>query len=239
MFGIDDAIVMGAASAAGGLLQRADARQSASMAQDFSANQFATRYQTTVKDLQAAGLSPTLAYSQGGGSPPTGVSYQAQNPFAGVASSYSSGATANAQRDKYEASADADRASADQSRVQADLIRSTTRKVDQELENLKTDNERVKSVVKNLGEEYQNLVKQGYNLTEVGNQIRATVDNLKASSTHFAALTRSAGFQAAINDAEATLRQFDVEATKGADNIGRRYAQYKPILDLLRSMTVK
>lgn len=40
-------------------------------AQDFSAQQFATRYQTTVKDIQAAGLNPMLAYMQGGGSPPS------------------------------------------------------------------------------------------------------------------------------------------------------------------------
>ena len=37
----------------------------------WSAQQFATRYQTTVKDLTAAGLNPMLAYTQGGGSPPT------------------------------------------------------------------------------------------------------------------------------------------------------------------------
>ena len=43
----------------------------ANQANQFSAQQFATRYQTTVKDLQAAGLNPMLAYSQGGGSPPT------------------------------------------------------------------------------------------------------------------------------------------------------------------------
>lgn len=40
-------------------------------AQDFSANQFAKRYQTTVNDLQAAGLNPMLAYTQGGGNPPS------------------------------------------------------------------------------------------------------------------------------------------------------------------------
>ena len=38
----------------------------------FNADQYATRYQTTVKDLQAAGLNPMLAYSQGAGSPIAG-----------------------------------------------------------------------------------------------------------------------------------------------------------------------
>lgn len=38
-------------------------------AQNFSAQQFATRYQMTVKDLIKAGLNPALAYQQGGGNP--------------------------------------------------------------------------------------------------------------------------------------------------------------------------
>lgn len=48
----------------------------------FSAQQFATRYQTTVKDLEAAGLNPMLAYGQGGGSPPSAVGIATQtNPY--------------------------------------------------------------------------------------------------------------------------------------------------------------
>jgi hypothetical protein len=45
----------------------------ANSANQFSAQQFANRYQTTVKDLEAAGLNPMLAYGQGGGSPPSAV----------------------------------------------------------------------------------------------------------------------------------------------------------------------
>lgn len=41
-------------------------------AQDFSAQQFATRYQTQTKDLKAAGLNPMLAYTQSPGSAPKG-----------------------------------------------------------------------------------------------------------------------------------------------------------------------
>lgn len=61
------------------LVNGANARQAQSSAQDFAAQQFQTRYQTTVKDMEAAGLSPMLAYSNGasgapGGSPVTSTS---------------------------------------------------------------------------------------------------------------------------------------------------------------------
>jgi len=48
----------------------------AQKANEFSAQQYATRYQTTVKDLSQAGLNPMLAYSQGAGSAPSGQQAQ-------------------------------------------------------------------------------------------------------------------------------------------------------------------
>lgn len=65
-------------------------------AQDFSADQFAKRYQTTVKDLQAAGLNPMLAYSQGGGTPPSSAA--ASSPgYPDLGSSYMQSKTNSAQ----------------------------------------------------------------------------------------------------------------------------------------------
>lgn len=45
------------------------AQQRQDQANAFNAQQYATRYQTTVKDLEAAGLNPMLAYGQGAGAP--------------------------------------------------------------------------------------------------------------------------------------------------------------------------
>lgn len=90
MFGIDDAIIASVAGATIGgafdVLGQSSAnaanRQMMNEANQFNAQQFATRYQTTVKDLEAAGLNPMLAYGQGGGSPPTAVPIAMQtNPY--------------------------------------------------------------------------------------------------------------------------------------------------------------
>lgn len=90
MFGIDDAIVAAVAPAViggamdifGGQQTNQTSKDLANQANAFSAQQYATRYQTTVKDLEAAGLNPMLAYGQGAGSPPSAVGIAQQtNPF--------------------------------------------------------------------------------------------------------------------------------------------------------------
>jgi hypothetical protein len=60
------------------------AQQNQANAQAFSAQQYATRYQTTVKDLQAAGLNPMLAVSNGPGNAPTGQAAPTFNKVAGA-----------------------------------------------------------------------------------------------------------------------------------------------------------
>ena len=90
MFGIDDAIIAAVAPAViGGAMDIFGQKQTndtsrdlANQANAFSAQQYATRYQTTVKDLEAAGLNPMLAYGQGAGSPPSAVGIAQQtNPY--------------------------------------------------------------------------------------------------------------------------------------------------------------
>lgn len=65
--------------------QIAAAQQNQAAANAFSAQQYATRYQTTVKDLQAAGLNPMLAVSQGPGSSPTAQAAPTFNKYSGAA----------------------------------------------------------------------------------------------------------------------------------------------------------
>lgn len=63
MFGIDDAIL---GSVGGSIISGLFGRSSAQSSMDFQAQQTGTSYQRAVKDMQAAGLNPMLAYNQGG-----------------------------------------------------------------------------------------------------------------------------------------------------------------------------
>lgn len=53
---------------------------------DFQKNMSNTSYQRAVKDMQAAGLNPMLAYSQGGASTPSGASTTVGNKYSGAIS---------------------------------------------------------------------------------------------------------------------------------------------------------
>ena len=229
MFGIDDAILMGGASLLGGIFSNNQNRQAAESAQQFSAQQYATRYQTQVADMKAAGLNPMLAYQQSPGSSPQGVSYQTQNPAAGAASAYQSVKAGQVSPSQVKLN----EASAGQAAANADLAQETARKTIEDTKNAKTSNEQIKAVIKNLGEEYQNLVKQGWNLTEIGNQLRASVKLMSSQSDQIGALITLTDWDSKLREQQGYLAKFDVDASKTLGNIGQEFKQIGPALELL------
>lgn len=79
--GFLSAIAAASASALGGLLTNSSRKREAQRNRNFQAEMSNTSYQRAVKDMEAAGLNPAVAYQQGGASTPTGDMAQIDNPL--------------------------------------------------------------------------------------------------------------------------------------------------------------
>lgn len=235
-----------------GMLNNEGASDRQDSANAFSAQQYATRYQTTVKDMEAAGLNPMLAYSGISGSPPTGaISSPGGYPDFGsvvnqakVASAQAANIEADtenkaAQGELFRAQAAAALGSAGQANAQTDLINTTVGKTKAEIDNIQSTTEQVKAFTDNLRTMRDNLIKEGYNLTEVGNQLRMSVDKMRAE---IPVLNQDVFLKAAqeqLAKTNAQLGGFDVEAARNMGNLGRQAGQAKPLFDIVRGLIRK
>lgn len=227
-------------SVATGLLNNKGAEDRQEDAQSYNSAQFASRYQTTVKDMEAAGLNPGLAYGGISGSPsPAGIASSAGFPDMGA--SFNEGARAKAQVDLqsaqvaninadtankdaqgklYEAQAAAAMGSANQADANVTLIGQQVQKIKAEIpllnaQTLNADEQReVLFRTANMLYEQANLMKeQGKTQPFIRDQLNSLAGKLVSDTV---------------------LNNLDIEAASKFDNMGREAGQLKPFFDILR-----
>jgi len=225
---------------ASGLLNNKGAEDRQEDAQSFSAAQYASRYQTTVKDMEAAGLNPGLAYGGISGSPPTSSAASSAG-FPDLGSAANEGARSKAAVDlasAQEANINADTANKDaQRRLLEAQAAAAYGSADQSYANVRLIGENVRKIMA----EVPNIQDQNANIREQGRVLRATAEMLGAQKSLMEQQGMSqemirANLAAQINKLtiESALSQFDLDAAIKFEGMGADAKQLGPIFDLIK-----
>lgn len=182
-----------------------------------------TAWQRGMADMEAAGLNPMLAISQGPASVPNGS--KAVYPGA-----------VGAQYAQARASAQSAQAASQQADTASMVGAATVRKTAQEITNLQSTDQQIKAIVQNLGQEYQNLVKQNWNLTEVGNHIRAQIEKIQAETANLPWEQLRIRADEMLKMSAVELNKLDLSAAGAFDNLGREAGQLRPIFEILKAL---
>lgn len=229
------------ANIGGGIDRNNAAANSAEQAQQFSADQYASRYQTQVKDMQAAGLNPMLGYMQSPGNAPQGVTYQPTNPFERTASDYSSAANVERGGRKIEAETenlmkdidvkDADIAYKNSmtslNGAQQEMVMQSTQKIKQEITNLTSDNDRILALTEKLGQEKINLQSENLNLIEQREVLKATVQKLMVEVPYLRSATFLNAAKTVLTDAQVILTKAETSRTGAQTDLINQEAKVK------------
>lgn len=248
LFDSGGSLLQGALQWFGAEQQNRRQADAAERANDFSAHSFATRYQTTVNDMRAAGLNPMLAYSQGGGSPPSGAQANVPaNSGAAFSGGYMAGKVNEAQVELIQAQADAASAQAAKTRAEipwVDPLSSADVGLKGSSASANFSQSRLAEAnADKIGVEIPKLHAEITNLGEQQNVLRATAQMLASQ----AALMYKQGMtQEAIElqtrmtieklARETKLLDFDVKAAGDMGNLGREAGQLKPFVEMLMSI---
>ena len=227
-----------------GLLDNLFANRRQEDQQAFNAQQFATRYQTTVKDMQAAGLNPMLAYTQGGGagasSGISGSSGSMTQAFSAYQENRRQQEMTDAQVKLLEAQtrkADVDAAIAEKlglSRAQADLdlVLGQTGLTAAQVDQVKANVEKIVAETKNVPLEGERLVRAANLLYQQTNE---SWQRQLTEGQRYEVVKETAKKLIA----ETGLLNLDLKAAQTLENAGRIGKEVKPFYDMLRSLIRK
>lgn len=212
------------ASLGGGLDANNSSASSAAQAQDFNAQQYASRWQTTVNDMRGAGLNPMLAYSQGVGQPGPGVNYQALNAGANLGAAYSSASNVSKQGELIDAQATNQRASAWQASSQTELINRQASEIVQRLE---------RDLPGKTSDQLTALAQSLYSQAKLNNSLDLTNQSQRELNV---GILHKIYSEIDVNVRDKILKDLDISAANNVNNFGRQFQQLKPFLDLIRSV---
>jgi hypothetical protein len=189
-----------------------------------------TAYQRQVKDLEASGLNPMLAYVKGGGaSTPSGTVLPMQNAVASGISSAESAARSSkvgyevsniesqsmlnrAKSFLTESQNALNFASADQKRSQIGLMEHQAEKIKHEIKNIPLEGDRLIAAAKQLTE------------TAKLSQFQQGTEVQRANQMKWMAVKTMI---------EGDLLVLEKDAILKAENFGKEFGQYKPMIDTL------
>lgn len=205
-------------------------------AMDFSERMSGSSYQRGVKDMEAAGLNPMLAYSQGGASSPSGVTSsgamgnvyvpQIGNRFAAgmnAAAQANEVMTQSSQRDVNEATINEKNAHAVQSLASAGQLDATRDSVRQEMQSFERRmlnlDESTRELTSRIGYNVQGQELRGREAEMVMRQLRAnlpeaTVAEISARAHNYVMQSRLLGLEVPEAISAAAFWKRDPEGTK-------------------------
>lgn len=237
--GLGGAVIGAVGDLFGGHLGSQAAERRQDDAQTFSAQQFATRYQTTVKDMQAAGLNPMLAYSQGGGTAPSGTSAPGGD-FGKPGTSFNQGRLSSAQAASVEAGIDNVRAETDRIKVDTQLKRAQMMKEESQVPFYGASADELRSRVNLQESQAKKIAEEIKNIPAEGDRIVAAAKMLgrQAALMHNQSLTEERRYEQIEQLArktllEANLLALDEKAANQLGNLGREFGQLKPVIDVI------
>lgn len=211
-------------------MTNASNRELASENTEFQERMSNTAYQRQVKDLEAAGLNPMLAYIKGGGaSTPSGTVLPMQNAVsAGISSAESASRSSKvgSEISNIESQSELNRAKSFLTASENALNFASADQKRSQINFMENQVEKIKAEIKNIPLEGDRLIAAAKQLTEASklSQFQQGTETQRATQMKWLAVKTMI---------EGDLLTFEKSAIEQAGNFGKEFGQFKPAIDLL------
>lgn len=198
-----------------------------------------TAYQRQVKDLEASGLNPMLAYVKGGGaSTPSGTVAQMSSPAAaGISSAESASRSSLTQKQVPKVAAETENIGAETivKRAQRYLVEAQTELAGVTSSEKRTHMGLMEHQAAKIREEIKNIPLEGDRLIALAKQLRVATELTGFQIGTEEQRAKQMSWMAVKTMLEGDLLSLDKDAILKAENFGKEFGQYKGIIDALIS----